>query len=54
MNPLRAFGAFMLVWGAAVICMSLNGKKSSDSEEEIIAQFKFALIPSIGAFLFAL
>lgn len=52
MHPLRAIGAFILIWGLMVVYMGSHEK--NDSYKEIMAQFQFALIPAIGAFLFAL
>lgn len=52
MHPLRAIGAFIFVWGLTVVYMGSHEK--NNSHKEIIAQFQFALIPAIGAFLLAL
>lgn len=52
MHPLRAIGAFIMVWGLSVVYMGSHEKDSST--KECIAQLKFALIPAIGAFLLAL
>jgi len=52
MHPLRAIGAFILVWGLVVVYMGSHEK--DNSYKEVMAQFKFALIPAFGAFLLAL
>lgn len=53
MHPLRAIGAFILVWSVNTFHL-LNQTDTPEDRSERVAIYQVSLVPAVGAFLLAL
>lgn len=53
MHPLRAIGAFILVWSVNTFHL-LNQTDAPEDRSERVAIYQVSLVPAVGAFLLAL